>query len=52
MSQRPGTPFDNPMGSMMDIIHGNPAPIVKGRKDTMADAGHRKSNRQRNKDGR
>ena len=21
MSQRPGTPFDNPMGSMMDIIH-------------------------------
>ena len=30
MSQRPGTPFDNPMGSMMDIIHGNPTtPIVK-----------------------
>ena len=41
MSQRPGTPFDNPMGSMMDIIHGNPTtPIVKGRgpRDTMADA--------------
>jgi len=42
MSQRPGTPFDNPMGSMMDMIHGNPTtPIVKGRgpRDTMADAG-------------
>jgi hypothetical protein len=41
MSQRPGTPFDNPMGSMMDMIHGNPTtPIVKGRgpRDTMADA--------------
>ena len=41
MSQRPGTPFDNPMGSIMDIARGNPTtPIVKGRgpRDTMADA--------------
>ena len=31
MSQRPGTPFDNPMGSMMDMIRGNPTtPLVKG----------------------
>ena len=40
MSQRPGTPFDNPMGSMMDMIRGNPTtPLVKGGpKDTLGNA--------------
>ena len=39
MSQRPGTPFDNPMGSIMDIARGNPTtPIVKGPRDTIGRA--------------
>ena len=35
MSQRPGTPFDNPMGSMMESIRG---PRPKGPRDTIGNA--------------